>query len=66
MLHVIRAALASGFCLFACFASKAEPAPLFNPAGRAAARSVPVVVFGAHPRLTAEQFASENRLDPAT
>ncbi len=63
MFHIIRAALASGFCLFACCESKAEPAALFNGGTPGLLPIAPVVVFGAHPRLTAEQFASENRLD---
>jgi hypothetical protein len=64
MFHIIRAALASGFCLFACFESKAEPALPFSAEAPRLLPLVPVVVFGDHPRLTAEQFASENRLDP--
>ena len=64
MLHIIRAALASGFCLLVCFGARAAPAPLFSPAGPGAPAVVPVVVFGAHPRLTAEEFATENGLDP--
>jgi hypothetical protein len=65
MLHIIRAALASGFCVLACFGAKAGLSPLFNPAGPGVLSAVPVVVFGDHPRLTVEQFASENRLDPS-
>ncbi len=63
MFHIIRAAVASGLCLFACFASKAEPRLALDGAALRLLPVVPVVVFGDHPRLTVEQFASENRLD---
>ena len=63
MRHVIRAALASSFCLFACLQSSAEPARPFPPEALRDLPVVPVVVFGAHPRLTAEEFASENHID---
>jgi hypothetical protein len=63
MFHIIRAAIASGFCLFACFESKAEPARPLDLSSLHALPVVPVVVFGDHPRLTADQFASENHLD---
>jgi hypothetical protein len=63
MLHIIRAAFASGFCVLACFAAKAEPARPLSLEALRALPVVPVVVFGDHPRLTAEQFASENHLD---
>jgi hypothetical protein len=63
MLHIIRAAIASGICFFACFAAKAEPARPLDLGALHALPLVPVVVFGDHPRLTAEQFASENHLD---
>lgn len=64
MLQVIRAAVISGGCLFACFASNAEPVAPLGAAGAALSSVDRVVLFGAHPRLTEEQFASENRLDP--
>jgi hypothetical protein len=64
MLRIIRTALASGFCLFACFEAKAEPAHPLAPGALSALPLVPVVVFGDHPRLTAEQFADQNHLDP--
>ena len=63
MLHIIRAAIASGFCLLGCVASQAGPARPLEIEALRALPVVPVVVFGDHPRLTAEQFASENHLD---
>ena len=63
MFHVIRAAIASGLCLFACIESKAGPARPMDAQALRALPLVPVVVFGDHPRLTVEQFASENHLD---
>jgi hypothetical protein len=63
MLHIIRAAIASGFCVLAFLPASAGPArPL--PADAIDGLPVtPVVVFGAHPRLTVEEFASENHVD---
>jgi hypothetical protein len=63
MLHIIRAAIASGLCLFACIEAKAGPARPMDVGASHALPLVPVVVFGNHPRLTVEQFASENHLD---
>ena len=63
MLHIIRAAIASGLCLFACAQSQAGPARSLDLAALRMLPVAPVVVFGAHPRLTVEQFASENHLD---
>jgi hypothetical protein len=63
MFHIIRAAIASGFCLFVCAETQAGPALPMNLASMRALPLVPVVVFGEHPRLTVEQFASENHLD---
>ena len=63
MFHIIRAAIASGFCLFACIESKAGPARPMDVDALRTLPVAPVVVFGDHPRLTVEQFASENHLD---
>ncbi len=63
MFHIIRAAIASGFCLFTCLESQAGPARPVDLGALRALPLVPVVVFGDHPRLTAEQFATENHLD---
>jgi Trypsin-like peptidase domain len=63
MLHIIRAAIASGFCFFACAEAEAVPALPLDMQALRVLPVAPVVVFGAHPRLTAEQFASENHLD---
>jgi hypothetical protein len=63
ILHIIRAAIASGFCLFACVESQAAPAQPMDMAALRILPVAPVVVFGGRPRLTAEQFASENHLE---
>ena len=63
MFHIIRAAIASGLCLFTCLEAQAGPARAVDLSALHALPLVPVVVFGDHPRLTAEQFASENHLD---
>jgi hypothetical protein len=63
MLHIIRAAVASGFCLFACMEAQAGPARPMDAEALRILPATPEVVFGDHPRLTAEQFATENHLD---
>jgi hypothetical protein len=63
MFHIIRVAIASGFCLFACITAKAEPARPMAAGALNPLPVVPVVVFGDHPRLTVAEFASENHLD---
>jgi Trypsin-like peptidase domain len=65
LFHIIRASIAAAICLFACGQSFAGPARPLDVASLHALPLVPVVVFGGHPRLTAEQFASENHLDLA-
>jgi Trypsin-like peptidase domain len=63
MFHIIRAAIASGFCLFTCIESQAGPAQPLDLQILHTLPLVPIVVFGDHPRLTVEQFASQNHLD---
>jgi hypothetical protein len=63
MFHIIRLAIASGFCVLGCVAAQAGPARPLDAETLRGLPVVPVVVFGDHPRLTVEQFASENHLD---
>lgn len=63
MFHIIRVAIASGLCVLGGVESKAVPARPAEIESLRALPIVPVVVFGDHPRLTVEQFASENHLD---
>jgi hypothetical protein len=63
MLHIIRAAFASGFCLIACSGLNAAPLSALPAAGRDLSSTTPVVVFGPEARLTALEFALRNHLD---
>jgi hypothetical protein len=63
MLHTIRAAFISGFCLFACVESNAAPIGSASLATFSALPTTPIVVFGPEARLTALEFATRNHLD---
>jgi hypothetical protein len=60
--HIIRAGLASVFCLAAAAAALAGPARPFPVAPSLLSPTTPVVVFGPEARLTAEDFATRNHL----
>jgi hypothetical protein len=63
MLHNIRAAVISGFCLIACAESKAAAIDALPAAARNLTPTTPVVVFGPEARLTALEFATRNHLN---
>ena len=66
MLHIIRAAFVSVFSLIACVELKAAPIDALSAAGLNLLPTARVVVFGPEARLSIQDFASRNHLDPTT
>jgi len=66
VLHIIRAAAVSVFSLLACVELKAAPIDALSAAELNLLPTARVVVFGPEARLSIQDFATRNHLDPTT